>query len=190
MSAAQVITRPNMLTWVGSGVFLAFVSFDSIFTLQDRGWLNPEAFFSETARFGRTNPIQTIPWVGHVTSLLVFGLLILQIIEAVMLARRGFNAIIFDGETFSEPGLLRIRTIDRDKITSVRRVSAFGKGLDMVEIRYRARCGAKDVEKRFAIMPWFYRESIDAIIANLAACGVRVSDSGAKEDAPAAAPPD
>lgn len=147
------------------GVGLFFLA-DSVRTLQENGWFNPKAFFDDNVRFGGRNPYYTVPWLGHLMAAVQAAVVVASGLEFATLAAARFNAITFDGAHFRDIGLLGTAKIDAKSVTSARWVDA-----GWIEIRY---LNARQRKKRFLIMPMSYRETIEAIIANLAACGVVV----------------
>ena len=172
-------TNPIILALLLIAIILALS--DSAQTLQENGWLNPEAFFRDNVQFGRGNPYYTVQWFGHVMALAELGYLIVFGPEFARLSMARFNAITFDGQQIKSIGAFRNTGFTPASIKVAERIPPSFGATDWVSISYVKRGRSGRSEGSLLIMSWAYRESVDEIVANLAACGVAVT-SRATED--------
>ncbi len=103
------------------------------------------------------------------------GYLIIFGPEFARLSMARFNAITFDGQQIKSIGPFRNTRFAPASINLAERIPPSFGATDWVVISYVNRGRSGRSEGSLLIMPWAYRESVDEIVANLAACGVAVT---------------
>lgn len=152
--------------------------------LNANGWENPEALAFHSRRW---SPLE-IPFVGHAVTVALTGLVALLLVQFIALAMQRFEDVVVESGRLhyaTRPwlGETPLAAIAAVRLAKPERQNAITRGSRNIEIVHRARQNGR-AARTVVLIPWFYREGVGQIIANLQASGIDVRTPSATATAP------
>ena len=174
-SATKVIAHANPLMLAATLALFGVGLLLHVPTLNDNGWLNPEAFVGVIS--SRKAWFYDIPFVGHAIVAVLAGFTGVATLKLALLSARGFKDVIFDRERLyyaSRPWMGKSAKSD----IFVRVLPPSEQGLlssNGIEIVHLVRRRSGKERRSVRLKPTLqYLESLEQIVANLEACGIEV----------------
>jgi hypothetical protein len=152
--------------------------------LNRNGWANPEVLLLHSRRWS----LFEIPFVGHAVTIALAGLVGFLLVQFIALSMQRFEDVVVEsGRLYyaTRPwlGETPVASIAAVRLAKPEHKNVLTRGSDNIEIVHAARRGGRTA-RTVVLLPWFYREGLGEIVANLQACGVEFRTPPPTSDRP------